>query len=85
MELWHTLVIEWHFAAYQDIENDSETPNIYFWACVDFRVEEFWCSEIQRTTERRQMCQWIIQIGQAEVDDLDVAGLRYEDVLNLEV
>ena len=85
MQGWHALVVERHLAANQDIQDDSKTPHIDLGPSVDLRVEEFWCSEVQRAAERRKMVDGVVQIGETEVDDLDVARVRDEDVLNLQV
>jgi len=72
----HTLVVKRNFAAYEDIENYSETPDVYFGTGVYFCIEKFWSCKVKRAAEGCEVCDRIKKIGQPKVDDFDVASLR---------
>lgn len=85
MQRWHTLVVERDLATDQHVQHNSKTPYIHLRPGVNLRIEKLRSGEVERTTECRKMMGWVIEIGQAEVDDLNVACLRNENVLNLEI
>lgn len=39
MQGWHALVIEWYLAANQNVQDDAETPDIYFGSRVSSRLK----------------------------------------------
>jgi hypothetical protein len=85
MQLRHALVIEGHFAADQNVENNTETPNIHFRAGVLSCLEQFGGCKVQTATERLQKTSWRKQIAEAKVNDFDIARLADQDILDLQV
>ena len=81
----HALVVERNFAAHEDVQDDAERPHVDLGASVRLGVEELGRGKVERAAERRQVRHGRVQVRQAKVDDLDVARLRDEDVLDLEV
>ena len=72
MQCWHALIIKRDFATDQNIEHNSEAPDIDFGTGVNLGVEQLGSGEIQGTAECRQMVGRVVEIGETEVDDLDV-------------
>lgn len=85
MEGRHALIVERHLAAYEDVENDTKTPYIYLGASIYFGVKKFGCSKIQRTAEGGEVGMGREEVGQAEVDYLDVSASRDQDVFDFQV
>ena len=85
MQRRHALIIEWNLAADKNVEDDTKTPDINFGTSVNFGVEQLWSRKVERSTEGGEMVFWAIQVGQAEIDDLDITRLGDQDVLNLEI
>ena len=85
MQRGHALVVEGHLAANEYIEDDAKTPYVNFRASINLRVEKLGCCEVQGSAECSEMCRWIVEVCETEVDDFDVAGLGDEDVFDLEI
>jgi hypothetical protein len=51
MKSRHALVVERHLATHEYIEHDSKAPDVDFRASVDFGVEEFGGSKVQRAAK----------------------------------
>lgn len=51
MQLWHALVIKWHFAANQHVQHDSETPYVDLWARVLSGLQQLRGRKVQAPTE----------------------------------
>ena len=85
MQRRHALIVERHLAAHEHIQHDPETPHIDFWPSVEPRVEQLRRGKVERSAERRQLGRRRKQVGQTKVDDLDVARVGDEDVLDLEI
>ena len=81
----HMLVVKRNLAADEDVEHDTKAPYINLWTGVRFRVEKLGGGKIQRTAERCQVGCWIVEIGKAEINNFDIAGLGDEDVLYFQV
>ena len=79
------MIVERHFAADKDVKHDAKAPNIHFGPSVHFCIQEFWCSEVEGTTECRQVLRGVVEIRETEVNDLDISCLRDENILNLEI
>lgn len=85
MELWHTLIIEGHLPADQDVENDPKAPHVHLWASILSCLEQFGGGKIQTATEGLEKAPRREQVAETEVNDLDVAGFADKDVLDLQV
>lgn len=85
MQLWHTLVVEWYFSANKNIKDDAETPNVYFGPSILLCLEQFGGGKVKTSTERLELVTRGEEIAEAEVDNLNIAGLADEDVFNLQV
>lgn len=85
MQLRHALVIERHLTTNQNVENNSETPNINFRAGVLPCLEQFGGCKVQTPAERLQKASWREQIAKTKVDDFDISRLADQDVLDLQV
>ena len=81
----HTLIVKRHLAADQDIQDDAEAPDIDLWTSVLPCLEQFWCGEVETATECLQVILGREQIAETKVNDLDIARLADEDILDLEV
>lgn len=81
----HGLIVEWHFATDQHVENDAKAPHVDFGPSVDFGVQQLWRSKIQRPAEGGKVRMGRVQIRQAEVDNLDVSSFTDENVLDFQV
>lgn len=55
VQCWHALIVEWHLSADENVEHDTETPDIDFRASVDFSVEQLGRGKVERTTECREV------------------------------
>jgi hypothetical protein len=49
------------------------------------RLEQFRCSKVQASAKRFQQCLRREEVAQPEIDDLDVASLADENILNLQI
>lgn len=85
MQLRHALVIERHLATDQNVENNTETPNINFRAGVLPCLEQFGGCKVQTAAERLQKASWRKQIAETKVDNFDITRLADQDVLDLQV
>jgi hypothetical protein len=85
MQLRHALVVKRHFTTYQNVQDDAETPHVDLGPRVLLRLQEFWRSKVQTPAKCLELAPGREKIAQAEVDDLDVARLADENVLDLEV
>lgn len=85
MQCGHALIVERHFAADQHIQHNTKAPQIHFGAGVDFGIEELWRCKVEGAAEGGQLGVGGIHIGEAEVDDFDVACFGDEDVFDFEI
>ena len=85
MQGWHALIVEGDLPTDEDVEDDSETPDVDFGTGVETSVEEFGGGEVERTAEGGKLGVRGEEVGETEVDDLDVSRVGDEDVLDLEV
>jgi hypothetical protein len=85
MKSWHALVIKWHLAADQHVEHNAKAPNINLGPRVGSGLQQLGSSKIQATAEGLEVATWSKQVAQAKINDLDIARLADEYVLNLEV
>lgn len=85
MQRRHTLVVKRYLPTHQHIEHDSETPYVHLRTRVDLRVEELRRRKVKRTTEGAEAVGGVVEVRETEVNDLDVARVRDEDVLDLEI
>lgn len=85
MQRRHALIVERHLAANEDIQDDAEGPDVDLGTGVRLCIQELGRGKVERAAEGREVRGWRIEVREAEVDDLDVAGLGDEDVLNLQV
>ena len=85
MEGGHALIVKGDLAADEDVEDDAKAPDVDLGAGVDLGVKEFGGSKVERSTEGAEAGGGVIEVGEAKVDDFDVAGLGDEDVFDLEV
>lgn len=85
VQLWHTLVVERYLATHQDVENDAKAPHVHFWSCVLFGLQKLRSSKVETATKRFELVSGREQIAEAKIDNLNVASLADEDVLDLEV
>ena len=85
MQLRHALVIEGHLATDQDVQDDTKTPDVDLGTGVLSSLEQLGRSEVQAATEGLEVTTGGEQVTQAKVDDLDIARLADEDVLDLQI
>lgn len=85
MKLRHALVIERHFAAHQDVQHDTEAPDVNFRAGVLACLEQLGCREIQTSAKSLEQGPGREQIAEAEINDLDIANLADQNVFDLQV
>lgn len=85
MELWHALVVEGDFAADEDVEDDSETPDIDFGASILSCLQQFRSSKVQTAAEGPQVIARRKEIAEPKIDDLDVSSFADQDILDFEV
>ena len=85
MEGGHTLIVKGDLAADEDVEDDAKAPDVDLGAGVDLGIEEFGSGKVERSTEGAEAGGGIVEVGEAKVDDFDVAGLGDEDVFDFEV
>ena len=76
MQGGHALVVERNLAAYKNVQDHAETPDVDFRSCVYLRVQELGGGKIERATERRQMVGRVIEVRETEVNYLDIPRLR---------
>jgi hypothetical protein len=85
VQLRHALVVERHLTTHQDIENDAKTPNVDLGPGILLRLQQFRSCEIQAPAKRLELVTWREQVAKTKVDDLNVACLANQNVLDLEV
>ena len=85
MQCWHALIVEGDFAAYEDVEDYPERPDVNLGTGVDFGVQQLGSSEVEGPAERGEVGGRVPEIGQPKIDDLDIPGLGDQDVLDLQV
>lgn len=85
MQLRHTLIVKRYFAAYQNIQDDTKTPNIDLWPEICLGLEQLWGCKVERATESLQQALGSECVAQAEINDLNVTSLTDENVFDLEV
>ena len=85
MQCWHTLIVKWYLATDQDVQHNPKTPNIDFRSCVRLCLQQLWRCKVQTPAKRLQMAGRSKQVTQAKINDLNIARLTYQDVLDLEV
>jgi hypothetical protein len=85
MQLRHALVVKRHFTTHQDIQDNAETPHVDLGPSVLLCLEQLWRSKVQTSAEGLQLAPRREQVAQTEIDNLDVARLADEDILNLQV
>lgn len=83
MESLHALIIKGNFSADQNIQNNTETPNVNLRACIRLGLQQFWCRKVKTAAERLQVRFWCKQVAQAEIDYFYITSLAYENVLDL--
>lgn len=79
------LVVKGDFAANEDIEDDAEGPDIDLRPSVHFRVEQLRCGKVERATKGGEVRSGVVEVREAEIDDFNITGFGYEDILDLEV
>jgi hypothetical protein len=77
------LVVKQDFAT--NIQYHTKTPNIDFWVHVDLGIENFGCRKVGGPAKSGEVCHWVIEIGEPKIDDLNVACLRNDNILKLEI
>ena len=85
MKLRHALVIKRYLAAYQNVENNTETPDIDFGPGVLSCLEQLWSSKIKTTTEGFQETSGREEVAETKVDDFDITRLADQDVLDFQI
>jgi hypothetical protein len=85
MQLRHALIVKRHFTAHQDIKDDAETPYVDLGPGVLLGLQEFGCGKVQAPAECLELAPGREEVAQAKIDDLDVASLANQNVLNLQV
>jgi len=79
------LIVERDLSTDEDVEDDSETPDVDFGTSVETSVEEFGSGEVEGTAEGRELGVRGEEVGESEVDDLDVSRVGDEDILDLKI
>lgn len=79
------MIVEGDLAADEDVENDAEGPDVDFRTGVRLGIQQLGRCEVEGATEGGEIRARRVEVGKAEVDDLGVARLRDEDVLDLEI
>lgn len=85
MKRGHMLIVKRNLAADEYIKNDSKAPDVDLWTGIGFGIEKFGGGKIQRTAKRGEIGGGVIEIGEAEINDLDVARLGDENVFYFQV
>lgn len=85
MQLRHTLIVEWHLSANQNVKDNAETPYIHFRARVLSRLKQLRGCKIETSTECLEEASGRKEVAETKIDDFDVAGLADEDVLDLQI
>ena len=85
MERGHALVVKGHLATYEHVQDHSKAPYVDLRPGIYLGIEKFRRSKIKGATKRRQVGDGIVEIREAKIDNLNIASLRNEDVLDFEV
>lgn len=85
MESRHALVVEWHLTADENVENNAKAPYINLGSGVSSGLQQFWGSKIKTAAECFQVSTRRKKVAETKINDLDVASLADEYVLNLEI
>lgn len=79
------MVVERDFATNQNIEHNTETPDINLRPGISTSLQKLGSSEIKTATEGLEMTFGREEVAQTKVNDFDIARLADEDVLDLQV
>lgn len=85
MERRHALVVKWNLSTDEDIQDDAKAPHVDLGTGVGSGLQQLGRSKVETSAKRLEMAAWGKEVAQTKVDDLDVAGLADEDVLNFEI
>lgn len=85
MQCRQTCIIKRHLAAYEDIKNNTETPNIDFGTGIMPCLQQLRCSEIQGPTERAQQSLGRVNVGQAKINNFDVLVASNQDIFYFQI
>ena len=85
VERGHALVVKGHLATYEHVQDHSKAPYVDLRPGIYLGIEKFRRSKIKGATKRRQVGDGIVEIREAKIDNLNIASLRNEDVLDFEV
>jgi hypothetical protein len=85
MKRRHALVVKWHLATDQNIQDDAKAPHINLGTGVGSGLQKLRRGKVQATAKGLEMATWGEEVAQAKINDLDIAGLADEYVLDLEV
>lgn len=85
MERRHALVIEGYLSTNKDVQHNAKTPHVDFGTGICLGLQQFGGGEIQTSAEGLEMAARGEKIAETKVDDLDVAGLADQNVLDLQV
>jgi hypothetical protein len=85
MEGRHALIVKWYLAANQNIKHDAKAPDIHFGSGIGTSLEKFWGGEVQTPAKGFKIAPRCEKIGEAEVDNFDVASFANEYVFDLEI
>lgn len=85
MQLWHTLVVKGNLSTHQNIEDDSKAPDVDLWTGVLFGLQQLWSRKVQAAAKGLKQALGRKKVAQSEIDNLNIARLTDEYVLDLQV
>ena len=85
MQLGHALVVKGDLAADENVEDDTEAPDVDFWSGILTSLEQLWSSKVETAAEGLELALGGEQIAEAKVNDFDITGLADKDILYFEI
>lgn len=85
MECRHALIIKGDLAADEDVQDDAKAPHVDLRARVCFGLKELGSGEVQAPTEGLEVATGRKEVAETKVNNLNVARLADQDILNLEI
>lgn len=85
MQLRHALVVKGHLSAYQDVQDDPKTPDVYFGPGILPGLQQLGGGKVETATERFEKTSGREQIAKAKVNYLDITCFADQNVLDFEI
>jgi hypothetical protein len=85
MQSGHALVIEWNLSTDEHVENDAETPYVYFWPSIFSGLEQLGSGKVVAATKCLEVALGREEVAQTKVDNLDVSALADQNILHAQI